>query len=244
LAKVKKVRRRRQKGTGTKMYFNKDTQAAIIQYQDCDDPKERESLYVKEILPAFDRLSENLIFIYGFAKGPDPVDNLKNDCVTFLYEAIGKWDPAKGSKAFSYFNVVAKNWLIINSRRNYKRISRHVSVDDLESMSSQEKHSMSNYDISPPPDDFIMREERHGEIMKMLHEIQRRVTGDKEKRCITAVITVFKNIDSLDFLNKRAVFVYVRDISGLSPKQLSVAMNSIRKQYKLLVKDERLFDIF
>ena len=50
-------------------------------------------------------------------------------------------------------------------------------------------------------------------------------------------------MDQLDFLNKRAIFVYVRDISGLSPKQLSVAMSIIRKHYRALIKTEE-FDIF
>ena len=46
-----------------------------------------------------------------------------------------------------------------------------------------------------------------------------------------------------DLLNKRAIFVYLRDISNLNPKQLSIAMSSIRKHYKLLVKQDE-FDIF
>ena len=58
-------------------------------------------------------------------------------------------------------------------------------------------------------------------------------------------MTVFETIDQLDFLNKRAIFVYVRDISGLSPKQLSVAMSIIRKHYRALVKGpDRKFDLF
>ena len=36
----------------------------------------------------------------------------------------------------------------------------------------------------------------------------------------------------LELLNKRAVFVYLRDISNLSPKQLSVTMSKIRKHYR------------
>ena len=121
---------------------------------------------------------------------------------------------------------------------------RHVSVDDTDSMSIEEKVSMSNYDIVPAPDEVLINKNRINEIMKLLFAIRDRVTGEKEKKCIDAVITVFQNIENLDFLNKRAVFVYVRDISGLSPKQLSVAMNSIRKQYRLLAKPGGEFDIF
>ena len=45
-------------------------------------------------------------------------------------------------------------------------------------------------------------------------------------------------IGDLDFLNKRAVFVYMREISGLTPKQLSVAMSNVRKHYKEIKKGD------
>ena len=58
-----------------------------------------------------------------------------------------------------------------------------------------------------------------------------------------AIITLFNRIDELDLLNKRAVFVYMRDLSNLNPKQLSISMSVIRKHYRSLVKDDE-FDIF
>ena len=50
--------------------------------------------------------------------------------------------------------------------------------------------------------------------------------------CIDAIISLFERVDDLELLNKRAVFIYLRDISNLSPKQLSVTMSTIRKHYR------------
>ena len=241
--KVRKIRRRR-KGTATKLYFNADTQAAIVEYQGTDDLDTRSKLYVEKILPAFDKLAENLIFIYGFAKPGSPYEILKADCVTFLYETIHKWDEARGTKAFSYFNVVAKNWLIINSRREQKKNFRHVSIDAPEMMSRRDKTAVGEWAIVPSPDDMMITAQFRDDIIKLLHEIKNRVSGENETKCIDAVITVFDKVDQLDFLNKRAVFVYVREISGLSPKQLSVAMSIIRKHYRALVGTGGEYDIF
>ena len=126
----KKIRRR--PGVKRNMYFNKDTQASIEKYKSLPDDQEDQKIkiYQEEILPAFDKLSENLIFVYGFKSPYASSDELKNDCVAFLFETIRKWDPSRGTKAFSYFNVVAKNWLIINTRKHLKRRNRHVSIDD------------------------------------------------------------------------------------------------------------------
>jgi hypothetical protein len=67
-AKKKKRVIRRGTGNPANMYFNADTQAAICEYQDSEDQKEKDKLYIERILPAFDKLVQNLIFIYGFAK--------------------------------------------------------------------------------------------------------------------------------------------------------------------------------
>jgi len=226
------------------MYFNSDTQDAILAYQKSDIQEEKESLYVKTILPSFEKLVENLIFIYGFAKASENFLALKSDCVSFLYETIHKWDVTRGTKAFSYFNVVGKNWLIINSRRTLKHKRRHVSMSDMTTMSKNDKASLASRDIAPAPDDIMIKMLFRDEIMILLKEIKTRLSGENELKCISAVITVFETIEQLDFLNKRAVFVYIRDISGLSPKQLSVAMSQIRKHYRLMVHTGGKYDIF
>ena len=42
-----------------------------------------------------------------------------------------KFDETKGSKAFSYFSVVAKNYLILNNNANYKKMKIHDDIDIL-----------------------------------------------------------------------------------------------------------------
>jgi len=98
--KKKRVTRRRKKRG--KPYFDKNTHNAIVRYQDTEDVKIKNEIYIKEILPAFDKLAENLIFIHGFIKTIDThsYENLKSDCVSFLYETLHKFDHTRGSKAF------------------------------------------------------------------------------------------------------------------------------------------------
>ena len=237
--KGKKKIRRRGSSTNRKLYFSKETQESILSYQLSETREEKEALYVEKIFPAFDKLVENLIFVYGFITPQENYITLKNDCVSFLYETLGKWDSSRGTKAFSYFNVVAKNWLLMNARKNRKSMTRHVSLSDPMSLSVVDVQKLSNHDVVPPPDEILIKRNVRKDILMILYKIKERIRGEKEAACIDAVITVFQNIDQLDFLNKRAVFVYVRDISGLNPKQLSVAMSSIRKYYRELVKTDK-----
>ena len=240
----RKIRRR--PGQKRNMYFTKDTQAAIERYKDTDpeDLSTRREIYQKEILPAFDKLAENLIYVYGFNSPYAGTNELKTDCVTFLYETIHKWDPARGTKAFSYFNVVAKNWLIINTRKHQKTRNRHVSLDDPHGMTNAQKEQFSQYDYVAPPDVQMAKQQQKVEILSLLEDMKVKLTNENEMRCLHAVETLFDSIEDLELLNKRAVLVYIREISGLDKKHMSKAMSVIRRHYRSMVSDPNKYDIF
>jgi len=240
----RKIRRR--PGQKRNMYFNKDTQAAIERYKNTDetDYTTRKEIYQNEILPAFDKLSENLIYVYGFKSPYAGVHELKSDCVTFLYETIHKWDPARGTKAFSYFNVVAKNWLIINTRKHQKIRNRHVSIDDPYGMTNAQKEQFGQYDYVAPPDEQMAKRQQKIEILSLLEDMKVKLTNENEMRCLHAVETLFDAIEDLELLNKRAVLVYIREISGLDKKHMSKAMSVIRRHYRSMVTDPNKYDIF
>ncbi len=243
-------------------YFSKDTQQKLEEYKLADTNEERWDIYLKDIKPAFEMLVDKLVSVYGFKSFDDEMDIMKSDCVFFLWETIQKWDGSKGKKAFSYFNVVAKNWLIARSRKNYQQFKRTVVIDDgntnytpntqpKEERSSQKKYpkiNLSTYmvDEDSNPETQMIAAERQQQIYDTIDYMCRTITDNREKRCIEAIKVVFENIDNLDFLNKRAVLVYLREISGLNNAELSSALSSIRKVYKQINKDlaEDLFDLF
>ena len=209
-----------------------DTQAAIVEYQKAETQQEKEDLYNKEIKYAFEKLVENLIFVYGFQNPYEPTKHLQADCVSFLLEAIHKWNVEKGTKAFSYYNVVAKNWLIGNAKKRQKNLKRSISFEATEEMSAKDRRAIAHFQIAPGPDQRLEDIESKKEIVKVLKTIKARVHQENEVLCIDAIITIFEKVDTLDFLNKRAVFVYVREISGLNQKQLASALGTVRKHYK------------
>lgn len=227
-----------------KPYFGKDAHNAVVEYQAAECRKQKNSIYTEKIKPSFEKLAENLIFIHGFSHSLAHFTQLKCDCVSFLFEILEKFDPSKGSKAFSYFNVCAKNYLIIQSKKRIKNRNRHVSLDDSDSLSMRDKNSIENYQlVESPEDQYILKEEIEN-IKVVNQKLKDKITNTNEKLCIDAIITLFSSIDDLDFLNKRAIFVYLREISGLNPKQLSVAMSGIRKHYRELCKNDDQYKLF
>lgn len=107
------TRRRRKPGTPEeekarkeKFYFNQGTHDAIVAYQKEEDVKVRNKLYLEKISPAFHKLAENLINLHRFVSQHETFESLKADTVCFLFEALRKFDPERGSNAFSYMNVM------------------------------------------------------------------------------------------------------------------------------------------
>lgn len=237
----KKIRRRRSTSSSSpekKMYFGPEVTDAISSYNQMLSDEEKLSLYKQTISPALMKLAESLILIYGFSDPGEDITEIQLDCVAFLYENLRKFDSSRGTKAFSYFNVIARNWLIQNSRKKATSANRNVSFEDMNSLSSKDKQAIANYAIVESPDDMLINSKHRDHVKEILKKINKRLTDDNEKLCMQAIMTIFDHVDDIDILHKRAVFVYIRDISNLNQKQLSSALSSIRRYYKEIVMHE------
>ena len=244
IKKAKKITRRRRKKNPLRMYFGPEVHESIVKYQSSDCNSQREVIYIEEIKPAFDKLSENLIFIHGFAKNHDSYETLRSDCVSFLYETLNKFDPSRGTKAFSYFNVVAKNWLIVNCRQHNKNALKNVSVDHPDLMSNTHKELLEQKNTVPGTDEIIALRQRKQEILRLLEDMSVKISNENELIVLEAVRTLFRSIDDLDLLNKRAVLLYIREISGLDKKQLAKSLGSIRRHYRKMAGPDSGYEIF
>lgn len=227
-------------------YFSSETQEKIVLYQKERTKRRKDDLYVKYIHPAFEELVHNLVSVYKFKSTMEDMNHLKHDCVAFLYETIHKWNPDNGTKAFSYFNVVAKNWLTIHSRRHLKMSKRNISTDDMTGFTALEKDQLNKTqpDIAQQYINEIDKRNFMPEFIKMTNKIQEKLKDERDIRCIKAVQQVFENANNLDYLNKRAVFVYLREISGLNSTELSSSLSTIRKHYRKMCGANKEFELF
>lgn len=236
--KRRKISRRKPGSKPASQYFTMDTQAAIVRYQESDDSMYREVTYVKEILPAFDSLVENLINVYGFKVMHESKQDLKSECLEFLYTAVHKFDPTKGSKAFSYFNVVAKNWLTIKSKQNTKKLKKYISLDYKEGLSQTDLDAIERNNFVPGLDEIMSAHDMRNMLEAIVAELENRVRSDNEKATLAAIKIIIDSLDDIDLLSKRAVLLYIREITGLSSKQLSIVLSSLKKHYREIRKLE------
>ena len=53
-----------------------------------------------------------------------------------------------------------------------------------------------------------------------------------EKKVYEAIKTIFSNADKLEIFNKKAIYLYLREITGLNTKQIVAQLNKMRVKYK------------
>ena len=111
-------KRKRGRKRTKKRYFTEDTELAIGEYLASNNQSERDKIYNERIHYALYKLAENLIHTFKFYYTEvDNIEDLKHEVMCFLIEKLDYFDPTKGSKAFSYFSIVGKNYLILYNNK-------------------------------------------------------------------------------------------------------------------------------
>jgi actin-like ATPase involved in cell morphogenesis len=77
-----------------KMYFTRDTERAIVKFQNYKTISKKKKIFEEKISPSLDRLVDSIIYTYKFNLAMD-ADELKNDCISFIFENLGKFDVTK-----------------------------------------------------------------------------------------------------------------------------------------------------
>lgn len=242
MAKKGRKRIKRRPGQKSVMYFTKETEVSILKFLTSEEKKEREAVYGGEILPAMKKLVESLIYVYGFKSPLMTTQELIDEGCFFLYKTLHKWDPDRGSKAFSYFNVVAKNFLINTTNSHRKKYFKHVYLDEITASGNKESalaKQISSYNELPSTEELIINSERRAENVARVKKIRDFLSDDRDLITISAVERLFDSANDLDFFNKQSIYVYLCEISGLEKKHLSKSMSKIRKIYARLVVEEK-----
>jgi len=208
-------------------YFTKVHEDAIVKYARTQDRELRTILYVEYIQPAFDQMVDKIIYTYRFTSLPN-IDSLKDECKIWLTTILNKYDPTKGSKAFSYFSVVTKNWFIHKVKKTQKQNRTEVYLEDIVNELEEDLVStLPTYEAKRQDIEFwtSFNSEMSTWDSFMLKE--------NEKKVLMAVRILLDSADTIEIFNKKAIYLYLREITGLNTKQVVNNLNKLRKRYKV-----------
>jgi len=214
------------KKTKKKPYFDMDVQDAIIKYNATEDAAERSKIYRNDIQYAFEKLSESIINTFKFSYFDVPFEDVKMEVVTFLVMNMHKYDHTKGSKAFSYFSVVAKNYLILNNNANYKKYKTHDDISVLNKHTVQDEvHNSYLNDLLTEVVGYF--EENIPTIFKRPRDID----------IAYAIIELMKRRAEIENFNKKALYILIREMTNVDTSKITSVTNVMKKHYKNILND-------
>ena len=211
-------------------YFNQITENAIIRYNKSDDVSLKNKIYNQHISFAFDKLAENIIHTFKFYYFDVPSEQVKHEVVSFLVMNMHKFKEGKG-KAFSYFSIVAKNYLILHNNKNYKNYKIHDKMDVLDYgnniREAQDRHNVANFNQEYVTEMLDYWENNLVNIFKRQKDI---LVAD-------AVLEIFRRRENIENFNKKALYILIREMTGSKTQHITRIVNMMKKYNSQLMME-------
>lgn len=212
-------------------YFTQETENYIVQYNNEENVDIKNKIFTDHIYYPLYKLAENIIHRYKFYyTDEDNLEDLKHEIITVLIEdKLHRFDPSKGSKAYSYLGTIVKRWLIHYNEKNFKNIKRNddISGYDFESTSNIEIDDDPKITLSEIFDIFI-------ELMYL--EIDILFQSESDRRAADALLTIFKSRKSIDVFKKKAILIYIKEMTGLPSIHANNAITVFKDKFYELYK--------
>ena len=227
----KSPRKKRRQKRRSNHYFTQVHEDAIVRYAKSTCQRERTELYIQFIRPAFNEMVDKIVFTYKFTNLPN-CDSLRDECKIWLMTILDKYDPSKGSKAFSYFSVITKNWFIHKVKKQQKRNRREVDLDNISKRFEEEFLSTEESYITER-----LHDEFWSSFYNELSSWDPEQMKENDLKVYKAITILFESKDDIDIFNKKAIYLYLREITGLNTKQIVNSLKKFRKKYYVFKED-------
>lgn len=228
---TKKGKARKRKPKEPRIYFTKDTEEAIIEYLKTEDEVTRNKIYNEKIEYAFYKLVENIIHTFKFYyTDTDTIEELKHEVITFLLEKLHLYDQSKGA-AFSYFGTIAKRYLINYNENNYQKLQKKIDTSDIDEELYDLKENAKDNTKTTLTDFFDY-------YVKYLDvHLTRIFPKTKDAQTADAILQLFRKRETLEIFNKKALYVYIREITDVDTPQITKIIKKLKTIYVTLYNE-------
>mgnify|MGYP003965272227 CR=1 FL=1 len=251
---IKAAKKKRQK----RNYFTQETEDAIVQYNLSDSKKFKSDIYSKEIHYPFYKLTENIIhtFKFYYTDGVENLEDLQHEIMVFLLDKIHLFDPSKGAKAYSYFGTIVKRWLIIYNQKNYKKKIDSVDMNDITKHQNLDVGDNTifilNTKLEQTSQKFIDSDRNFGDelytqgykegdrlsifidlyVNYMTKNIYSYFPKEYDAQIADCILELFRKRDAIDIFNKKALYIYIREMIDVKTPKITKIANKLHKVFK------------
>ena len=208
-------------------YFTSETEEYIKKYNTSTDQKYRNQIFTDHIYLPFYKLAENIIHTFKFYyTDVEQIEDLKHEIVTVLLEEkIMKFDPDNGAKAYSYFGTIVKRWLINYNNKNYKKLKQSTPFSNVED-------STYNYSQEDPEGEVTLAAFMDMWVDEMYTKLDDMFAADQDKTIADAVLTIFKTRNDLEIFKKKALYIYIREMTDCNTPRLTRVITILKEDFR------------
>jgi hypothetical protein len=220
-----------------KRYFTEDTEMAIIEYNQADSQYLKNKIYRERIKSAFDKLAEIVYNKWKFTYFDDDPEDVMSEVVAYMIEKIHMFTPGKG-KAFSYFTIVARNYLILNNNANYKR---YKDTDVMSTLPT-------TWDVENGFREEVRNSDHKTFNKRMLlywdKYLESHFTKKRDMQIADAVLELFRRAEYIENFNKKGLYLLIREMTGYPTHYITKVVSKMKdKQLELYNEYDRTGDI-
>ncbi len=214
----------------SKNYFTQETEDSIVLYNASIDSEFKSKIYKEKIHYAFFKLTENIIHTFKFYHTEvEELEHLQHEIIVFLLSKIHLFDPSRGAKAYSYFGTIVKRWLILYTTKNYNTKIKKVDIDVLVQDNSPHSYDMDDIggetvdDLSKYIDIFV------NHVTENIYEL---FPKKNDAQIADAVLELFRKRDTIDVFNKKALYIYIREIVDVKTPKITKVADKLHDIFK------------
>ena len=210
-------------------YFTEETENYINIYNTSEDNEYRNSIFTEHIYFPFYKLAENIIHTFKFYyTDVDKIEDLKHEIVSMLLEEkIMKFDPTNGAKAYSYFGTIVKRWLINYNNKNYKNLKKVGTFDEMYDSYETEYEG-------DEEDAITLGQLLDIYVEQMYIQLDDLFPKESEQKIADAILTIFKTRQDLDMFKKKALYIYIREMTDCETPHLTKVVKKLKDEFYLL----------
>ena len=207
------------------IYFTKITDLAIAAYnRTIESPALREKIYRRFIYPALMKMAENLINKIKPTYIDSSFVDLQTDLVTYLTERLNKFNPLAG-KAYSYYTRTSFNYLIAENQKAYSKLKKQaepVDIDEQRNVMTE----MHNDEMKETLKYFM-----DAYIEYCYDNLNLIFTNRNDMHVADSILHIFETRESLEQFNKKALYIFIRERTGLETNNITRVIKVLKKIY-------------
>lgn len=238
--KPSKKRGRKRK---TEMYFGPIEEDANNRYLESIDPIEKSIIFNQYLREPLERMTELIIKKYKLYRKGYTLEEQCADTLSFLMTKVSKFEKGRSTKAYSYYGTICKNYNLGHLIKDEKQLKQTISYEEVsEHLEENENlsYTIDNDDVSM---DLFIKNLLNG-IKKEMNDDHlpiKKKLNENEKKVGLALLdllgnweTAFDNMNGGSKYNKNSVLETMRNYTGLSTKDIRLAMKRYKQMYDML----------